>query len=220
MTYTTDETANTLRATIAGSQATTILPASEVLFEAGGRLFLDEPARQAIRSGAEVGARRALGDIVPRIVVDVGAEAVPAAATLAQETAGQVVKTTTRETARAAARVAAGQVLRGVGRAAALGGAMDAVIGGAEATIRYRRGDLDRRSAARHVARETATGALASGAGVAAVAGVVALTGPIGALSAAAVAGGTAIAAKLALSRSSAPRLPTATDGDAVIDME
>ena len=224
MTATTTKTAHAARAVAAGSQSTTILKASEALFEAGGKKVLNETLRSGLREGVEEVARAGLAEVAPKAVADLLIEgskqltvesgkaggkaaagqiattaARSGATEVARTTGKEVAKEVTRTAGKEAAKAAGKEVAKGIGRAAAVGGVLDGDIGTAEAVHKYRKGELDGGEAALHAVKETATGAAASGAGVAVVAAVVAFTGPVGWAAALAIGGGTSIAAKLGL---------------------
>lgn len=158
--------------------------AAAALFSAGGRHVLSEGAKVAVRATAEAGANKMLGGgargIVSFVAKRLSGGAVrgalgEAAGAAAASSAKELAKSTTREVAKAAGK----QVFRGVGRAAGLGFVLDGAIAGVEAVVAYRAGTVSREQAAKHVAKEATTGALATGAGVLLGAGLVALTGPV-----------------------------------------
>ncbi len=218
MSATTSKNINTARVYVTASQAAKIIRASEVLFEAGGKQLINETLHTTVREGVEEVAKAVLSEAAPQILVDTASQGMKqltlettktagkaatkqVASTAAKQTATEVAKTAGKETAKAvtkeASKTAMKEVAKGIGRAAALGGAIDAVVGTAEAIYKYNKGEMDGEEAALHAVKETATGAMASGAGVAAVALVVACTGPVGWAGTLVIAGGTSVAAKL-----------------------
>ena len=80
-----------------------------------------------------------------------------------------------------AARAAGKEILKGASKAAGLGLVIDGAVASVEAVVAVRSGSMDRKSAAEYVAKEAATGAVATGAGVLLGAGLVALTGGVAA---------------------------------------
>lgn len=174
---------DTLRGTLAGNAAVKVASSAMTLFEAGGKKLLSATTRAAIRSAAEKGTARALA-VTTSPLLEVAsaipgvAKPVEAAKSLAATSAeGVTVRAATGQLARSAAR----EVLRGAGRAAAIGFVVDGAFAGVEAIAAVRNGSADRDAAVRHVAKEAASGAVATGAGVLVGAGLVALTGGIAA---------------------------------------
>jgi hypothetical protein len=137
------------------------------------------------------------------------AESVAGAAASAAETVTSAAQAITRAIggeaapliAREVTKTAAKEVLKGVGRAAGIGFVIDGVFGGVKAALAYKNGEMTRKEAAIHTGKEAATGALATGAGVALVAGLVAVTGAVTAPLAFVVAAGAAIGTKHGLRR-------------------
>ncbi len=160
--------AGALRAAIAGGGAVHVLRPAVALFEAGGKHLLDEGARGALRAAAENGAEKALAFAAGPLLGP--------ATTLAKQPLRLLGKAA-RGAAPVAARVAAKEILKTAGKAAGIGLAIDGAVAGVEAVVAVRNGAMDRRSAATYVAKEAATGAVATGAGVLLGAGFVALTG-------------------------------------------
>lgn len=169
-----------LRATVAGNAAVKVAASALALFEAGGKRVLAPAAQVAIRKVAERGTARALAVATSPLLE--AASAVPGLgrpAATAVETA--LAPSAARAVSVQVARTAAKQVLRGASRAAAIGFVVDGAVAGIEAVVAVRNGSTDRETAIRHVAKEAASGAVATGAGVLAGAGLVALTGGIAA---------------------------------------
>jgi hypothetical protein len=179
--------AHSLRAAIAGGEAAKLILSSAVLFEAGGKLFLSEGAKRAVREVAERGASRAIAMTTSPILASAGSLAAKPVIALSRQAgaalglkssaggsaAGAMVKGASKQ----AMRLAGKQVLKGAGKAAGIGFVLDGAVAGVEAIVAVRNGSTDRRSAAIHVAKEATTGAIATGAGVLLGAGIVALTG-------------------------------------------
>lgn len=167
----------TLRASVAGSGAVRVASSALTLFHAGGRKILGTTAQAALRAAAERGAARAMSPVIE------AATALPqlgrAGAKNALATPGSAGLATTgaRAVSGALARTAAREVLRGASRAAAIGFVVDGAIAGVEAVIAVRNGSAERDKALVHVAKEAASGAIATGAGVLVGAGLVAVTG-------------------------------------------
>ncbi len=183
---------DTLRAAVAGASATKILTSATMLFEAGGKYVLAAETRGLLKAAAERGATKALAAASPLLARTPAtmAPALPSAAT----GAARAVAVSGR-----AAAIAGREVLRGAGKAAGIGFAIDGAFAGIEALIAHREGKMDASQAARHVAREATTGAIATGAGVLAGATLVAVTGGIAAPVLYAVSAVSAIATKRAL---------------------
>lgn len=162
---------NALRSAIAGSGAAHVIASSVTLFEAGGKLLLDEASRSALRSAAEKGAESALALAAGPLLGP--------ATLLAKKPIGMLAGASkaARTAAPLAARAAGKEILKGAGKAAGVGLLIDGAVAGVEAAVAVRNGAMDRRSAATYVAKEAATGALATGAGVLLGAGLVAMTG-------------------------------------------
>lgn len=184
---------NALRAVIAGNAAATVIPAAVSLFEAGGKLVLNEGLQAGVRNVAEKGAEKALA---------VAAGPLLGPATLIAKRPVQLLATgakAARSVAPVAARSAGKQLLKGAGKAAGIGFVIDGAVAGVEAVVAVRNGKLDPKKAATYVAKEATTGAIATGAGMLAGAGLVALTGGIAAPVVFAVGALTSIGAKRAL---------------------
>jgi hypothetical protein len=162
-----------LRAVIAGGGAAKAIASSLTLFEAGGKLLLDEGTRSLVRGAAERGAESALQ-------LAAGPLLGPAHAALKKPIA---VLANSGKTARtlgpAVVRTAGKEILKGAGKAAGIGLVIDGAIASVEAVVALRNGALDKKAAASYVATEAATGALATGAGVLLGASLVALTGGV-----------------------------------------
>lgn len=200
-----------IRAKIAGSQAVAVQAAAETLFETGGRKLLAEGTQQTIREFAEQSAKATLGSLAPQALSSASKVMTAGTARVAEmaEVAASSTKALSRAIAgeagplvvREAAKTAAKEVLKGVGKAAGVGLVVDGVFGGIQAATAYRKGEMTGKQAAVHTTKEAATGALATGAGVALAAGVVALTGGIAAPVVFVIGAGGAIGAKHGLRR-------------------
>ena len=160
-----------LRSVIAGGAAAHLITSSVTLFEAGGKLLLDEGARSALRSAAEKGAESALALAAGPLLGP--------ATVLAKKPIGMLAHagSTAKAIAPHAVRAAGKEILKGAGKAAGVGLLIDGAVASVEAVAAVRNGSMDRRNAATYVAKEAATGAGATGAGVLLGAGLVALTG-------------------------------------------
>jgi len=168
---------NALRAAIAGGGAAQLASAAHALFEAGGKRILDASTRSLVQQAAEKGAQQALaattGPILqhaPELIQK------PIAALTAAAT-----KDGLRTVGKASVRFAGREILRGAGRAAGIGAAIDGAFASVEAVVAVRAGTMDRRAAVTHVATEATTGAIATGAGVLLGAGLIAITGGVAA---------------------------------------
>jgi hypothetical protein len=166
---------NALRSVIAGSGAAHVIASSVTLFEAGGKLVLDEASRSALRRAAEKGAESALALAAGPLLGP--------ATLLAKKPIGMLAGASkaARVAAPLAARTAGKEILKGAGKAAGIGLLIDGAVASVEAAVAVRNGAMDRKSAATYVAKEAATGALATGAGVLLGAGLVAVTGGVAA---------------------------------------
>lgn len=164
-----------LRAVMAGNAAANAIAASSALFEAGGKLVLNEGTRAAVRSAAEKGAESALAVAAGPLLGPAQALARKPVALLAQGAK------TSKAIAPVAARAAGKELLKGAGKAAGIGFVIDGAVASVEAIAAVRSGKLDNKKAATYVATEAATGAIATGAGMLLGAGLVALTGGIAA---------------------------------------
>jgi hypothetical protein len=160
-----------LRAVIAGGAAARAIASSVALFEAGGKLLLDQSAKDLVRGAAERTAASALAVATGPLLGPAAEIAKRPIELLA--TTGKAV----RAVGPAAARAAGVELLKGAGKAAGVGMVIDGAVAGVEAAPAVRAGTMDRRGAAVHVATEAATGAVATGTGVLLGAGLVALTG-------------------------------------------
>lgn len=164
-----------IRSIVAGAGATQLLSSSVALFEAGGKLVLDSGAQSFVRNAAEKGAEKALAFAAGPLLGPAKMFANKPIGLLAS--ASKAV----RASAPVAARVAGRQLLKGAGKAAGIGFVIDGAVAGVEAASAVRSGSMDRKDAATYVAKEAATGAIATGAGVLLGAGLVALTGGVAA---------------------------------------
>jgi hypothetical protein len=164
-----------LRAVIAGGAASRALASSVALFEAGGKLILDEGAKNLVRSAAERGAESALALAAGPLLGP--------ATMFAKKPIGLLAGATkaARTAAPLAARAAGKELLKGAGKAAGIGFVIDGAVAGVEAVVAVRSGAMTKKGAGMYVAKEAATGAVATGAGVLIGAGLVALTGGIAA---------------------------------------
>lgn len=188
-----------LRAVIAGGGAAKVLASSAALFEAGGKLLLDEATRSAVRGVAERSAESALalatGPLLGPVTV------------LAKKPIGMLsnVNKAARAAGPVVARAASREVLKGAGRAAGIGLLIDGAVASVEAAVAVRRGTMERDAAVKYVATEAATGAVATGAGVLLGAGLVVLTGGVATPVVFAVGALGSIGAKRLLRRFSSP---------------
>lgn len=157
-----------LRAVIAGGGAARVIESSVALFEAGGKLLLDEGTKRVIRTAAERGAESALAFATGPLLGP--------SAMLAKQPVALLTKAA-RRVGPLAARTAGKEVLKGAGKAAGIGLLIDGALAGVDAVSAVRNGSMDRRGAITYVAKEAATGAVSTGAGVLLGAGLVALTG-------------------------------------------
>jgi len=164
-----------LRSVIAGGGAARVIASSVTLFEAGGKLLLDEGAKSALRSAAEKGAESALALAAGPLLGPATVLAKRPIGMLAH--AGKAARTVAPQAARAAGK----EILKGAGKAAGVGLLIDGAVAGVEAVVAVRNGSMDRKGAATYVAKEAASGAVATGAGVLLGAGLVAVTGGLAA---------------------------------------
>ncbi|HVH42272.1 MAG TPA: hypothetical protein VM925_08000 [Labilithrix sp.] len=167
--------ASGLRAVMAGSAATHVIASSVALFEAGGKLLLDESAQSFVRKAAEQGAEKALAFAAGPLLGPATMFAKKPIGMLAG--AGKAARAVVPVAARAAGK----EILKGAGKAAGIGLVIDGAVASIEAVVAVRNGSMDTKGAATYVAKEAATGAVATGAGVLLGAGLVALTGGIAA---------------------------------------
>lgn len=164
-----------LRAVIAGGGAAKAIGAAGALFEAGGKLVLNESAKHTLRSAAEKGAESALA-LAAGPLLGAATEMAKKPVTLLASGAKSA-----RAIAPVAAKAAGKELLKGAGKAASIGLVVDGAVAGVEAIAAVRSGEMNRGDAALYVAKEAATGAVATGAGVLIGAGLVALTGGVAA---------------------------------------
>lgn len=186
-----------VRASVAAETAWQAVPAAACLFDAVGRRVLPETTRLVVREVVQGGASQ-LWPGGPRAVLQVGRDVAREAGSACGT---ELVRSGTQALARRVVVTSAREIARHAGRAALLGGAVDAAFAAAEGVAAVRAGRTTPGAAALHVAREGATGAVASAAGVGAVALLVTVTGPVGWGAAALVGGGAALAAKAGLAR-------------------
>lgn len=183
--------ADSLRAALAGGEAAKLLASSTALFEAGGKHVLSASAQKAVRQVAERGASRAIAiatgpvlegaaSLAGKPLATLGTKA-GAALSLKSTVAASATKELAKGAGKHAMRMAGKEVLKGAGKAAGIGFVLDGAIAGFEAVVAVRNGSSDKKTAAKYVAKEATTGALATGAGVLLGAGLVALTGGIAA---------------------------------------
>lgn len=184
-----------IRSVIAGSDATKVLASSMALFEAGGKHLLDEGTKSMVKSAVSRGAESALAIAAGPLLGPVTAMANKPMGLLAS------TGTTLRAVAPVAAKTAGKAVLKGAGRAAGMGLVLDGAVASVEALIAVRNGAMDRKGAMSYIAKEAATGAVATGAGVLVGASLVALTGGVAAPVVFAVAALGSLGTKRALRR-------------------
>jgi hypothetical protein len=184
-----------LRGSVAGTQGHAARCAAHALFEAGGRAVLPAPVQSAVRVAVEREASRVLA------AVGVLESGTTSAARMLE---GGAARTVAGQTARAAGR----QILRSVGAAAGAGAVIDGGWALVQAVRGVRRGSMTRREAAEHVAREAATGAVATAAGATAAVLLVALTGGVAAPAVFLVGAAASVGAKAGLDRWLHARLP------------
>ncbi len=186
-----------LRAAIAGGGAAQLAGAAQAIFEAGGKRLLDASTRslvqQAVTKGAEATFSATAGPLL---------EAAPE---LVKRPLASVALLATKDGVRtigkSAVKVAGRQILKGAGRAAGIGAAIDGAIASVEAVVAVRDGTMDRKAAVAHVATEATTGAIATGAGVLLGAGLIALTGGVAAPAVFAVGAVSSIGTKRLLNK-------------------
>lgn len=177
--------ADSVRASVAGTQAAKVMAASVALFEAGGKRVLPASAQKGIREVAEKSAHRVLAAVAAPVLE--ASSVVPSLAEGVVQSMGTDVSAAVKARApmvglaTRTATTAAKEVLKGAGKAAGVGFVVDGAVAGLEAVVAVRRGAADKKEAVTHVAVEATTGALAMGAGVLLGAGLVALTGGVAA---------------------------------------
>lgn len=164
-----------LRAVMAGNFAAHAISSSVALFQAGGKLVLNEGTQNAVRGVAEKTAEKALA-------IAAGPLLGPATE-LTRKPVALLAKgaSITKQIAPQAAKSATKEILKGAGKAAGIGFMIDGAVAGVEAVVAVRNGKLDSKKAAAYVATEAATGAVATGAGMLLGATLVALTGGVAA---------------------------------------
>jgi hypothetical protein len=183
--------ADSLRAALAGGEAAKLVASSAALFEAGGKHVLSASTQKAVREVAQRGASRAIAMATGPVLegaAELAGKPLAALGTKAGAAMGlksSVAATATKELAKGAGkeaiRAAGREVLKGAGKAAGIGFVLDGAVAGFEAVVAVRNGSSDKKTAAKYVAKEATTGAIATGAGVLLGAGLVALTGGIAA---------------------------------------
>ena len=179
------EMTDSLRAAVAGGEAARLIASSAKLFEAGGKHVLSAGAQEVVKKAAERGATSAVlmatGPVLESAAgMARGMDAAATALSLGAKTA-KGAKTLAVGAGKQAFRIASKEVLKGAGKAAGIGFLIDGAVAGFEAVMAVKNGSTDRVSAAKYVAKEATTGALATGAGVLVGAGLVALTGGVAA---------------------------------------
>lgn len=183
--YSSVEVSDSLRAAVAGGGAAKLIASSAALFEAGGKKILSEGAQHVVRTAAEKGAEQAIlltaGPVVESAQglargLDAAGSALSFGAKAAKNSGKLALGAST-----AAFKAASKEVLKGAGKAAGIGFAIDGAVAGIEAVIAVRNGSSDKATAVKYVAKEATTGAIATGAGVLLGAGLVALTGGVAA---------------------------------------
>jgi len=167
----------------AATEAIELRDAAQVLHERGGRRVLPPELRSVVRDGIET---RAEGFLKRCGIVSIDGP-------VHRAEKGSVVK----ESGKAAAR----EVASGVGRAARTGALIDAAVGAVEAAVAFHEGDMSGKEAVAHIAKEGASGAVASATGTALAAGVVVLVGPVAPAAVAAISIAGSLAAKAGLRR-------------------
>jgi hypothetical protein len=165
-----------MRSAIAGSRAVAIGTAARALFEAGGRRLLHPALQRAVRGAVEREASAVM------VTAGVAARAIETSPAPMMAVRG--------------ARAASRQLVRGVAGAAAAGAALDGGWALFKAVRKVRRGEMTRRQATVHVAREAGAGAAATAAGTAAAALLIALTGGVAAPAVFVVAAAASMGAK------------------------
>lgn len=182
-----------IAAMIAGGAAARIMSSSAALFDAGGRLLLDERTRQLVRTTAQRGAEHAFGYAAGPLLGPATTARLPDMVTESVDVASAAGPF--------AVRAAAKEVLKGAGRAGGFGFVIDGAIATLEAVSAVRDGSMDRRGAAMHIAGKGVAGGASTGAGVLLGASVVALTGRVAAPVVFAIAAFGAMSAKRLLRR-------------------
>jgi hypothetical protein len=179
------------RATIAGAQAARLIGSATAIFKAGGNKLLSEASQSALRNVVEIGAARAIAAATAPLLP-------PALSPV------KLIRSGARATSavvKSSARLAAREIAKGTGKAAGVGFVIDGAVATIEGVVAVRAGTMDRNEAMKHVAKEAATGAVATGAGVLLGTSLVALTGGVGAPVVFAVGAVGSIGAKRALRR-------------------
>lgn len=161
--------ASSLRAHIAGFEASSVQAAAGYLHAKLGHKVLPKATKLALQEGIERVAFASL----KADMVKVSAASQRIAEELASRGAIQLV----RHGGKGITKIAVQQIAKGVGRASLAGFVIDGAVGSVEAYRGYRSGAMSSSEALRHVGVEGVTGAIACGAGVALAAGAVVLTG-------------------------------------------
>lgn len=205
---TTRSEANALRAAAAATGAIACHEAATAMFEAGGKELIHEAGQKLLREGAEQACKRVLETSAPQVLAKAAEEAAKqigstaakeVATSTATQAATQVTTTVAREAVELTAKQVTGQVLKSVGGAMGIGAVVDGAFASAEAAHGLWTGKMGAGDAAIHVVKESATGAAATGVGVAAGIALVALTGPVSVPLLIVISGGTSLAAKFGL---------------------
>ncbi|MBY0524627.1 MAG: hypothetical protein K2R98_14580 [Gemmataceae bacterium] len=195
---TTSKVVHALRGKAAAAHAVAIRGAGETLFHEVGQHVLTESTRQTLRTGVEEATSRALKHSAPGLLRQAASGA---AGKTAPALTSNVGREFTKASSGAVARAAGVEVLKGAGRAAGVGLALDGAVASVEAVHGYCHGRLTGAEACTHVAREASTGALAAGGGVLLATGLVVVTGGMAAPAVALIAAGGSIGFKLGLKR-------------------
>ncbi len=171
-----------VRGMAAAREGVVLARAAASLYEAGGSSVLTSGAQAAIRTAAERAAGNVLGEGATLLARDAGSKLLGGVGAAVVRSAGK-------------------QILKGAGKAAGVGFAIDGAFAAWDAMKALRAGEITRAQAIEHVGKEAATGAIATAAGTLACVGLVALTGPLS-LPALVVCGtGASLGAKTALRR-------------------
>jgi hypothetical protein len=208
---------DTIMGSVAGSGAVAVREVAEALFTAAGKELLSEGSRQTLQravvqqsglvvdafaSELSLGARAAAKLLGEQSAAQGGAVMVHEAAKQAGTAALTVVAPSAgKALAQGAMKAAGREVLKGAVKAAGIGLVIDGAFAGYEGIRAYRRGEMTKKEAIVHTAKEASTGAVATGVGVLLAAGLVAVTGGMAAPVVFAVGASGAIGAKEILRR-------------------
>ncbi|HEY8076475.1 MAG TPA: hypothetical protein VIF62_20260 [Labilithrix sp.] len=171
-----------VRGVAAAREAVALSRAAASLYEAGGSAVLTSGTQAAIRTAAERAAGNVLGEGATLLARDAGTKLLGGVGATVVRSAGK-------------------QILKGAGKAAGIGFAIDGAFAAWDAVRAVRAGEITRRQAIEHVAKEGATGAIATAAGTLACVGLVALTGPLSVPALVVCGAGASLGAKTALRR-------------------